>query len=134
MKFLHVKPSAVLSLAAALIISGSLGIACAKRSPLAPSPNDPDPSGQDIIVAEKSELDSILAKYVVSESQGEITALATCAGAVGDDGCAAAARQQLRDEAKKRGVGLVVITSTLLRPTLPAQISLRATVHQITPR
>ena len=135
MKIFHVKSSAVLGLAAALIMSGAFGLACSKQSPLGPDPDDPPPApGQDIIITEQSQLDAILAKYVVSESMGEITALATCAGEVGDEGCNTAARQQLREEAKKRGLGLVVIHDILLRPTSPAQMYFRATVHQITPR
>jgi hypothetical protein len=128
MKLRLVKPSAVLRVSAALLISGSLGLACASRSPLAP-----DPVGS-VIVVEKFELDSILAKYTVSESRGEVTSLATCATHVGDSACAEAARQQLRVEGGQRGLGLVVINDNLLRPTNPAQIYLRATLHQITPR
>lgn len=134
MKFIHLKPSAALVVPVALVISGWVGLGCSQRSPLDPGPDLPGPDAQDIIIVEQSELESIVAKYVVSPSLGEITALSTCAGDVGDDGCLAAGRQQLREEAKRRAVGLVVITSTLLRPTLPAQMFFRATVHQIKPR
>ena len=138
MQFTHRKPSVVLMLAAALLISGWVGLACSRRSTVAAPPAAKGPGAgagvQDIIIVEQAELDSIRAKYLVSESQGEITGLATCASGTADDACTAAARQQLREEAKKRGAGLVVITGTIVRQTYPPQVSLRARLHQITPR
>lgn len=138
MKFLHLKPSVVLIVAVALLISGWAGLACTRRPPVDPQPVVKGPGTgadvKDIMIIEQSALDSIRATYVVSESKGEITGLAGCASGTADDACTAAARQQLREEAKKRGFGLVVITSTTLRQTFPPQISLRATLHQITPR
>ena len=135
---LRLKPSVVLMVAAALIISGWAGLACSRRSGVAPQPvakgAGTGAGAQDIIIVDQSELGSIRASYVVSDPQAEITGLAACASGTADDACTAAARQQLREEAKKRGFGLVVITSTAVRQTFPPQISLRATLHQITPR
>lgn len=146
MKLMHLTPSAVLGVAVALLVSGWGGLACSSRSPVAEAPvadgASPGVAGssidvidvKDIIVVEQSGLASIRARYVVSESAGEITARAACESGTADDACTAAAHQQLREEAKKRGVGLVVITSTALMQTFPPQISVRATLHRITPR
>lgn len=142
MQLIHRKSSVLLIAAVALMVSGWVGLACCRRSPVA-APPIVKGSGpgvgvgvgvQDIIIVDQAELDSIRAKYLVSESRGEITGVAACASGAADDACTAAARQQLREEAKKRGVGLVVITGTIVRQTFPPQISLRARLHQITPR
>ena len=86
------------------------------------------------MVVEQSELEALRTKYVVSESRGEITASATCSSGQADQACTDAARQQLRNEAKRRGATLVVITSTAMRQTFPPQISIRATLYEIRPR
>ena len=138
MTLMYRRPSVVLIVVVALLISGWVGLGCYHRSPVAAPPVVKGPGTgvgvEDIIIVDQSELDSIRAKYLVSESQGEITGLATCASGTADDACTAAARQQLREEAKKRGAGLVVITGTIVRQTYPPQVSLRARLHQITPR
>ena len=135
---MHRKPSVVLVGAVALVISGWVGLACSRRPAVAAPPAAKGPGAgagvQDIIIVDQSELDSIRAKFLVSESQGEITGLATCSSGTADDACTSAARQQLREEAKKRGFALVVITGTIVRQTFPPQVSLRARLHQITPR
>lgn len=128
MKLRRVKPSVVLHVSLAMLLCGGLALGCASRSPLAPD------EVNKIIVVEQFELESIRANYVVSESRGETSAVATCATHEADNACAEAARQQLRVEAGKRGYGLVVINHNLLRPTNPAQIYLIATLHEITPR
>ena len=134
MKLLHFKPSAVMTAAVTMLVSGWLALACASQSPL--GPDTPPKAGdvQGVMIIQQSELDKVRGSYVVSESQGEITGVGTCATHVGDDACLAAARQNLAEEAKKRGASLAVITETLLRPMNPAQIALRATLHQITAR
>src|SRR5688572_24412303 len=158
MTLIHRKPSVVLIVAVALLISSWVGLGCSRRPAVAPPPVTSPPVAsppvasppaaappvvkgpgtgvgvQDIIIVDQSELDSIRAKYLVSESQGEITGLAACASGTADDACTAAARQQLREEAKKRGFALVVVTSTIVRQTFPPQVSLRARLHRITPR
>ena len=133
MKNLNLKPSAVLSAAVTMLVSGWLGLACASQSPLGPD-TPPKDDLQGIMIIQQSELEKIRSTYVVSESIGEVTGVGTCATDVGDDPCLVAARLHLSEEARKRGAGLAVITETLLRPMNPAQIALRATLHQITAR
>jgi hypothetical protein len=87
-----------------------------------------------VLVVEQAELDALRVKFVVSDPLGEITAVAACTSGQADKACTDAARQQLQDEAKKRGATLVVITSTTMRQTFPPQLSLRATLHEIRPR
>lgn len=132
----HRKPSVVLVGTVALAISGWVGFACSRRPAVAapPAAKAPGAGVQDIIIVDQSELDSIRAKFLVSESQGEITGLATCSSGTADEACTTAARQQLREEARKRGFALVVVTGTIVRQTFPPQVSLRARLHQITPR
>lgn len=88
----------------------------------------------DILVVEQSELEAMRAKYVLSEPRGDISAAATCNSGQADKACTDAARQQLRDEAKKRGMNLVVISSSIMRQTYPPQLVLRATLYEIRPR
>jgi hypothetical protein len=134
MKGFHLKPSAAVSAAVTMLISGWLGLACASQSPLGPDTPPKNGDVEGVMIIQLSELETIRASYVVSESKGEITGVGTCATHVGDDACLAAARHHLGEEAKKRGADLAVITDTLLRPMNPAQIALRATLHQITAR
>lgn len=129
----------LIALLAIVVIS-----ACSPQAPAnqpSPSPANPSPGGgggtataADVMVVEQSELEALGSKYVVSESRGEITASAACTSGQADKACSDAARQQLRDEAKRRGATLVVITSTVMRQTFPPQLSLRATLHEIRPR
>jgi hypothetical protein len=86
------------------------------------------------MVVEQSELDGLRAKYVISEARGEITASAACTSGQADQACTDAARQQLRNEAKRRGATLAVIISTAMRQTFPPQLHLRATLYEIRPR
>lgn len=88
----------------------------------------------DILVVEQSELDAVRAKYVLSEPRGDVAATATCESGQADKACTDAARQQLRDEAKKHGATLVVITSSAMRQTYPPQLALRGTLYDIRPR
>lgn len=117
--------------------------ACSPQAPAKqPSPAPANPSGggggtattADVLVVQQSELDGLRGKYVISEPRGEITAAATCTAGQADKACNDAAHQQLRDEAKKRGATLAVITSTALRQSFPPVLALRATLYEIRPR
>jgi hypothetical protein len=117
------------------------GLAACSPQPPATSPAGPSAetgtggaAAPEILVVDQSELDAIRAKYEVSAPRGEVTATATCDSGQADQACTAAAHQQLRDEAKKRGATLVVITSTAMRQTFPPQLTLRATLYDIRPR
>ena len=111
-------------------------MACSPRPPAVqpgtPGPGTPTPPA-DVLVIEQGELDAIRAKYTLSEPRGEVTATATCA--TGEAGaCMDAARQQLREEAKKRGATLVVVVSAAMTQSIPARLALRGTVYEIRPR
>jgi hypothetical protein len=126
-----------------LAVIAVVGLAGCSPKPPAGSPSGPSAGtgtgtggagSEDVLVVEQSELDAIRAKYVLSEPRGEITAAATCESGQADKACTDAARLQLRDEAKKRGATLAVITSTAMRQTFPPQLTLRATLYDIRPR
>ena len=84
-------------------------------------------------MVDQGELDAIKAKYTLSEPRGEVTATATCATSEAA-ACMEAARQQLRDEAKKRGATLVVVVSAAMTQSIPGRLALRGMLYEIRPR
>jgi hypothetical protein len=116
--------------------------ACSPQAPAnQPSPATPPAASgggtvvaADVLVVEQSELEALRTKYVISEARGEIAAAAACTSGEADKACTDAARQQLREEAARRGATLVVITSTAMRQSFPPQLALRATLYDIRPR
>lgn len=101
-----------------------------------PQKTDPGAPALDIRIVNPADLDALRSnrRYALSEPRGEISAVATCASGVADESCTEAARQQLREEAAKRGANLVVIVGSALMQSYPPRLTLRAVLYELRSR
>lgn len=99
-----------------------------------PSPLDSATTAEDVVVADESRLDDILARYTLSDPIGEASAAAPCESGTVTEECTEAARQQLRQAAAAREANLVVVFQSAVMQSFPPRISLKGRLYRATPR